>query len=568
MCSKRKGEKVRRYSAIVMLIMAFGMLFGSEAGNKMRMPVDTLSTLSSFKEKGDFCVIDYQGDYDPILENLNNSILGQNADAFSDFNCSLFSAIGDSSRLFYGRNFDNPACDVLVGRYSLNDHYKTLVFNRMSDMGIPMSVDYSNMSNTYRNKLLKAPFFATDGINETGLCAGLAYVPGVTVIQDPGKPKIFITYLLRKILDEASNCNEALAIANSYNVFDSGNNFDFVQHHILVSDRMGNSIILEHNGQQYVSIVPENDWQVLTNSVMLNIPHEVLMDECWRYNLLHTELMEVNGICENWRTAMDILALPTWGNTTNGTQWSVISDINQAGVYIAIDRKFGNVAYANIEDFDFINFGEYEVLDINVTDANDDGILQVGETVNLSMHLNSNFNAYGITAVLSCPNQYVNIEDSIAVFSDIIESNAVNNYDNPFVLSTDYGFTETSLLCYLDIRTSYNYAYRMPVYLPMSFLGQSDNVATVDKLKCSIYPNPFNPRATINWTQSEDSRVNVSVYNSKGQKVKDLRDDFYRKGNHQILWDSDSSGNLSSGIYFVRIKTDNAQKSNKVMLIK
>ncbi|HPM03970.1 MAG TPA: hypothetical protein PK816_17555, partial [Candidatus Cloacimonadota bacterium] len=153
--------------------------------------VDTLSTVNSFSKVGHFFKMDYQGDYETIVQNLNASFIGGAYSSFSDFNCSLFSTTGDSLKYYYGRNFDNPECDVLMGRYTSPGKYTSLAFCRISDLGLPMTTDYTNMTETQKKKLLKSPFFAADGMNECGLAAGLAYVPSVTYTPNPEKQTIF-----------------------------------------------------------------------------------------------------------------------------------------------------------------------------------------------------------------------------------------------------------------------------------------------------------------------------------------------------------------------------------------
>ncbi|MCD6176447.1 MAG: carboxypeptidase regulatory-like domain-containing protein, partial [Candidatus Cloacimonetes bacterium] len=68
-----------------------------------------------------------------------------------------------------------------------------------------------------------------------------------------------------------------------------------------------------------------------------------------------------------------------------------------------------------------------------------------------------------------------------------------------------------------------------------------------------IYPNPFNPRTTISFSLELDARVNISIFNIKGQKVQTLVDEKLNAGYHQIVWKGkDEHGKqVSSGVYFV-----------------
>jgi agmatine/peptidylarginine deiminase len=66
------------------------------------------------------------------------------------------------------------------------------------------------------------------------------------------------------------------------------------------------------------------------------------------------------------------------------------------------------------------------------------------------------------------------------------------------------------------------------------------------------YPNPFNPTTTIRFTLANQSQVNLSIYNLRGQKVRSLINEQRTAGFHQVIWDgTDDNGlNVSSGVYF------------------
>lgn len=84
------------------------------------------------------------------------------------------------------------------------------------------------------------------------------------------------------------------------------------------------------------------------------------------------------------------------------------------------------------------------------------------------------------------------------------------------------------------------------------------------------YPNPFNNTTTINYTLAEASQINLSIYNVRGQLVNMLVDDFYQPGQYQVKWDGDNSeGNhVASGVYFVKLQSDNKTSVKTMSLIK
>jgi len=73
------------------------------------------------------------------------------------------------------------------------------------------------------------------------------------------------------------------------------------------------------------------------------------------------------------------------------------------------------------------------------------------------------------------------------------------------------------------------------------------------------YPNPFNSSTVITFSITRPSSVNLSIYNTAGQKVKTLLDGRVDPGDHSASWDgTDGFGNeVTSGMYFYRLRCEN-----------
>ena len=85
-----------------------------------------------------------------------------------------------------------------------------------------------------------------------------------------------------------------------------------------------------------------------------------------------------------------------------------------------------------------------------------------------------------------------------------------------------------------------------------------------------IYPNPFNPTTTITYCLPEPSKVTIDIFNIKGAKIYTI-DDGFRKENklYSIQWNGSTfSGKISSGIYFVRLKTNKIIQTRRILLLK
>ncbi|MCK4655112.1 MAG: T9SS type A sorting domain-containing protein, partial [Candidatus Cloacimonetes bacterium] len=93
---------------------------------------------------------------------------------------------------------------------------------------------------------------------------------------------------------------------------------------------------------------------------------------------------------------------------------------------------------------------------------------------------------------------------------------------------------------------------------------------TLVKLTSNNYPNPFNPETTISFDLPQDSKVKITIYNIKGQKIKTLLAGNLAKGTHSVVWNGKDSNNkaVSSGIYFYKLSTGKEKAMKKMLLLK
>ena len=70
------------------------------------------------------------------------------------------------------------------------------------------------------------------------------------------------------------------------------------------------------------------------------------------------------------------------------------------------------------------------------------------------------------------------------------------------------------------------------------------------------YPNPFNSSTTIYYTINKPGKVRLQVYNSAGQVVKTLFDEYRNSGRYSVNFNAQ---NLPSGVYFYQLKSDTRQ---------
>ncbi len=79
------------------------------------------------------------------------------------------------------------------------------------------------------------------------------------------------------------------------------------------------------------------------------------------------------------------------------------------------------------------------------------------------------------------------------------------------------------------------------------------------------YPNPFNPSTTIRYSLPKNDFVNLVIYNTLGQKVSTLVNEYQTSGKYSVQF---NASNLPSGVYFYKIESGNFIKVNKMLLLR
>ena len=106
---------------------------------------------------------------------------------------------------------------------------------------------------------------------------------------------------------------------------------------------------------------------------------------------------------------------------------------------------------------------------------------------------------------------------------------------------------------------------RSGYYLTSDFLSMNPNDFPESFDIVSLYPNPFNPIVNINIDVSSNDNYNLSVYDLKGTKVDLIFEGSSQIGQQSFEWDASE---FSSGVYFIKLTSNNTYKSHKVMLVK
>jgi hypothetical protein len=105
-------------------------------------------------------------------------------------------------------------------------------------------------------------------------------------------------------------------------------------------------------------------------------------------------------------------------------------------------------------------------------------------------------------------------------------------------------------------------------YLDASELNSRDHplrFMPADFTILKAYPNPFNSQTRITYDLEKRGRVQLDLFNLQGQHVRSLTDAIQESGRHEMRF---NGSGLSSGTYFVRLKSPSVTRTEKILLLK
>lgn len=79
------------------------------------------------------------------------------------------------------------------------------------------------------------------------------------------------------------------------------------------------------------------------------------------------------------------------------------------------------------------------------------------------------------------------------------------------------------------------------------------------------YPNPFDDETTLHFSIEDNSMVNLEVFSVDGKKVATLLSSEMTIGEHKLQF---SAGELSSGLYIVRLMANGTTKSRAILIVR
>ena len=315
------------------------------------LQIKTLESLEKITD--DLYTMDYKADYF-FAEYKNKGIGSLSMVSFIEkyldcipnnklWLCSAFMA-ANKKDIIVGRNFDWENIPGLILFTEPKNCYKSI-----SLVPIDLMLNKNAMTVFDNKKLLWAPYFPVDGMNEKGLVIIELAVEG-DIVHDDSKITMASLHLIRLLLDYASNLDEAIDLLNNFN------NEASYRSHFFIADVSGSSAIVEYLDNKMVFTSNRNAWQVVTNTMVYNKSEKKLRKICNRYFTISKYLSSNNGSIST-EEAFNLLksvsiesSYSSQFDIYSSTQWSVLYNLGKRSINVVSQRN-----YENIYHFEFDN---------------------------------------------------------------------------------------------------------------------------------------------------------------------------------------------------------------------
>lgn len=170
---------------------------------------------------------------------------------------------------------------------------------------------------------------------------------------------------------------------------------------------------------------------------------------------------------------------------------------------------------------------------------------------------------------------YLGSEDPNGTFDMIFQDHGVNEF---WGASVEVGNFNGDDYCDVAISAPFDGMGTTPSYVYV-YSGNADledyvstddvEIEKIPLVKFNAYPNPFNPSTLISFSIPEESNVEITIFNIKGQRIRKLIDGNFERGTHESEWNGndDYSRNVSSGVYFYKLSINGKSEAIKKCLL-
>jgi hypothetical protein len=159
--------------------------------------------------------------------------------------------------------------------------------------------------------------------------------------------------------------------------------------------------------------------------------------------------------------------------------------------------------------------------------------------------------------------------DATPLFEYVQNRYKTGQFDCPFIQEQPGAY---QLVC--RARDNLNQMSMDSLVIEIANSQNADSQMPAEVTLLNNYPNPFNSSTLIHFYLSEPGEVSICIFNSLGQEIVRLINQYYEAGTYTVRWTGRDSVHqfASSGVYFCRLTYENQdrkiQRSQRLLLIR
>jgi hypothetical protein len=165
-----------------------------------------------------------------------------------------------------------------------------------------------------------------------------------------------------------------------------------------------------------------------------------------------------------------------------------------------------------------------------------------------------------------------NYEIKLEIISELglgrfINNNILLSQNTTHKLVPNWGdFADLQLTIYVDVGNDGTIDDTLHIVNQVTDIGDQGSLLIPEEYRLEQnYPNPFNNSTVIKYSLPREGLVTLNIYNSIGEKIATLVEGVKEAGSYKAEF---IATNLSSGIYYYRLKADDFVETKKMILLK
>ena len=215
----------------------------------------------------------------------------------SGTSCSSFVAHNEKGEVLFARNFDYTYSPVVMTTTNPENGYAMIGACNMGFLKFGKEGDVkAHRLNLTNAMLLCCPYATTDGMNEYGLAMSVLDCGHANISPIENVPTMTVCSMIRVVLENAKNVDEAIEIFKSYNI-----SLEKPNHHFMIADATGQSVVMEYTEDGIAAF----ESSIVTNFDLYDSRHRGVGHD--RYETIENTLKEKNGVLSE-SEALDLLA--------------------------------------------------------------------------------------------------------------------------------------------------------------------------------------------------------------------------------------------------------------------